>query len=128
MSAYEEAVHPLSLNAAADYSQPTDESVKAVNRFATVAGQVAGEFARCADNGISVGVLTSKPMKGSPGRIAMGGVAPIELGATLAAGVTVASDSQGRAKAVGANPAAAIILEGGVAGDVVPAIVIVSGK
>jgi hypothetical protein len=122
--AYEEAVLPISLNAAEDYSQPTDDSPRGLNRFATIAGQAPGEFIRAsnANYGQIVGVLLTKPPEGQPGRIGNKGIVPVELGATLAAGALVTSGADGRAVASASNPAAAALLEGGDEGTIVAAL------
>jgi hypothetical protein len=122
--AYEEAVLPISLNAAADYSQPTPESAVGLNRFVTVAGQAAGEFVRASNAAYDqiVGVLLTKPPEGQPGRIGNKGIVPVELGATLAAGALVTSGADGRAVASASNSPAAILLEGGDEGTIVAAL------
>jgi len=122
--AYEEAVLPISLNAAADYSESTEGGAVCYARFVTVADQDAGEFARASNAAYDqiVGVLSTKPAQGQPGRIANKGIIPLELGATLAAGATVTSGADGRAVASGANAVAAVLLAGGVAGNIVPAL------
>lgn len=124
--AYEEAVLPLSLNAAVDYSETVEGGAVGYARFVTVAGQAPGDFVRAsnANYPLIVGVLSTKPPLGQPGRIANKGIIPVELGATLAANVTVTSGADGRAVASAANPAAAILLEGGAAGTIVSALLL----
>jgi hypothetical protein len=125
--AYEEYVTAVSLNAAVDYSQSTDAGAVGLNRFVTVAGQEPGYFTRAgaASYPLVCGVLASKPAVDQPGRIAIAGIIPLELGATLAANVTVTSGAEGRAVAAGANPVKAIILAGGDAGAIVPALLLI---
>lgn len=122
--AYEEAVLPISLNAAVDYSQTVPAGAVGYARFVTVAGQTAGNFIRAAAANYTqiVGVLSTKPGLNQPGRIANKGIIPVELGAQLAAGATVTSGGDGRAVASAANPVAAILLEGGAAGTIVSAL------
>lgn len=117
--AYEENVSPISLNATVDYSGRVEGGAVGLYRFVVGDPTVENGFKRSGAAGLTLGVLTTKPPKGQPGRIANRGIVPIELGATLAAGAEVASGADGRAVAAGSNPSRGYLLGGGAAGTIV---------
>ncbi|GGB00511.1 hypothetical protein GCM10011491_30890 [Brucella endophytica] len=69
---------------------------------------------------VADGVIDSNPTAGQAFPFAIGDVVEIKLGATLAAGATVASDATGQAVTAAAGAQLGKLLEGGVAGDIVP--------
>jgi hypothetical protein len=121
LGAYEEHLQVISLNASEDYSEPTNTSADKVglNRFVIIDPANNDQFTRSGNNGEVIGVLTTRPGVGSPGRIGISGIVPVELGADLAAGAAVASDADGRAKAAGSSPRGGRLLQAGVAGEIV---------
>lgn len=117
--AYEEHLQVISLNATEDYSEPTEAGKVCLNRFVVIATTSNDEFTRAGNNADVIGVLTTKPGLGSPGRIGISGIVPVELGADLAAGAPVASDADGRAKAAASNPRGGRLLQAGLTGEIV---------
>lgn len=99
--------------AAADYSATG-------NRFGAVSG--ANTITRTGAGGRADGVIRNKPAAGEPVEFDMDGILRVELGATVAAGALVMSDSTGRAitAATAGNQVLGRALLGGAVGNIVP--------
>lgn len=117
--AYEENLQVISLNATEDYSETAQGGKVALNRFVVIGTADDDTFTRAGNDAATIGVLTTRPGLGSPGRIGHTGIVPIELGADLARGAAVASDAEGRAKAVGSAPRGGRLLQSGKTGEIV---------
>lgn len=114
--AYEEAVHAISLNANADLSG--DDGL---NRFVKVVNDGGeGKIALAGDGERAIGVLLTKPPEDQPGRVAIGGIVPLELGGTVVAGGEISSGADGKGVAQSStNPSYALALASGDAGDII---------
>ncbi|CAB4122562.1 hypothetical protein UFOVP36_63 [uncultured Caudovirales phage] len=125
----------ISLVAAADLSAKQYYAVK-VDSAGKAAIAAAGEY--------TIGYLVNKPTAGQAATIVYGGVSKALLGGTVAAGATVAADANGKtvdateARTNTSDAGAAtdpliasnvigVALVGGVAGDIVPVLVLASG-
>lgn len=114
--AYEEALQVITLKASADLTT-------FLYCFVKVDGN--GEAAAPALNGAdAIGILQDEPKaRGRAGRVAFGGVSKIYLAADLAAGAHITCDATGKAIAVGGNIRVGTLLEGGVSGQLVSALI-----
>lgn len=125
----------ISLPAGADLSAKQFRAVK-VNSSAQAVVAGAGEFA--------IGILQNKPGSGQAASIVFGGVSKAILGGNVTAGATVTADSTGalvdateaRTNTTDADASAdpligsnilGVALAGGVAGDIVPVLILVAG-
>jgi hypothetical protein len=114
--AHEAITRNISLVAAADLS---------AKQYHFVQVDTAGKAALSGATALTLGVLQNKPASGQVGTVCVDGVTKVVIAATLSAGSRVRSDANGQAVAasVAGNAVAGILLEGGVANDVVPMLI-----
>lgn len=74
------------------------------------------------------GVLQNKPVSGAAATLAISGISRVVLGAEVHAGDLVMSDASGKAVRAAAGQIAGKALESGVAGDVIPVLLMPSGE
>jgi len=108
---YNEKKRTISLIAAADLSasQFLFGNINASGQLAVATAATAAD-----------GVIDGAALAGQAVPLAVEGVVEVRLGATLAAGATVASGADGRAVSAAAGAQLGKLLAGGVADDVVP--------
>lgn len=113
--AYSEFLEPITLVANADLSAAASQYkfVKVVNASGEGRAALAGNTEQ------AIGTLYEGDIAGRPCKIGIGRVIKCKLNATLAAGAAVMSDANGLAVAVSSGHQIGILLQGGVAGDVV---------
>ncbi|WEX10286.1 capsid cement protein [Chelativorans sp. AA-79] len=108
---YNEKKRTISLIAAADLS--TSQFL-----FGTIDSN--GQLAVSGAGAVADGVIDGSGTAGQAVPMAVEGVVEIRLGATLAAGATVASAADGRAVTAAAGSQLGKLIAGGIADDVVP--------
>ena len=114
--AFEESLRQITLPAAADFSTTGQW------RFGTInsSGQIALASAAGRVDGVIQGNVDTA---GHAVGVGIHGVSMIELGATLSAGASVQAGTSGVAVS-GTTNAKAILIEGGVSGDIVPCLLL----
>lgn len=115
MSYFEESVEVVSLPSAADMSNTA--TVPGANRFVTL--NSSGEAAIAGANAVAFGVMTTNQPQGAAGRVAINGIVPVLLSATVATGAALGAGANGTGTGA-ATTKLGIAVIGGVSGNVVP--------
>lgn len=114
--AWEDVVHVLSLEAAADLS---------AKQYCLVKQDATGKLVLCGAGQAAIGALKDAPALGSQGTVVTLGVAKVICGGVVGVGANLASDAAGKAVAAGANDAVVgVALEAGVLNQIISVLMV----